>query len=226
MTQMTKTVDREELAAVAARLRLAITRTSRRLRQEAGTGLSPSRRPRSQRSSAAGRSRRRACRERARPAADELARRQAARGGAGRATADPADGAPPWCRSPARAPSSAPHPYAQERLSRRRLSKLDCRRPRRARARGRRARAHPRGRSPVTQALHRLLRSAPSVPNYRRYFAGQVVSVSGNWMQMVAETWLMLELTGSGVAVGHHRGRPVPPDPPVRRLRRADCRPL
>ncbi len=33
---------RDELAAVAARLRLAITRTSRRLRQEAGTGLSPS----------------------------------------------------------------------------------------------------------------------------------------------------------------------------------------
>lgn len=41
-----------------------------------------------------------------------------------------------------------------------------------------------------------------SVPNYRRYFAGQVVSVSGNWMQMVAEVWLILELTGSGVAVG------------------------
>jgi DNA-binding MarR family transcriptional regulator len=42
MMQATKTPDREELAAVAARLRLAITRTSRRLRQEAGTGLSPS----------------------------------------------------------------------------------------------------------------------------------------------------------------------------------------
>lgn len=41
-----------------------------------------------------------------------------------------------------------------------------------------------------------------SVPNYRRYFAGQIVSVSGNWMQMVAEVWLVLELTGSGVAVG------------------------
>ncbi len=40
------------------------------------------------------------------------------------------------------------------------------------------------------------------VPNYRRYFAGQVVSVSGNWMQMVAEGWLVLSLTGSGVAVG------------------------
>jgi len=41
-----------------------------------------------------------------------------------------------------------------------------------------------------------------SVPNYRRYFTGQMVSVSGNWMQMVAEVWLMLSLTGSGVAVG------------------------
>ena len=41
-----------------------------------------------------------------------------------------------------------------------------------------------------------------SVPNYRRYFGGQIVSVSGNWMQMVAEVWLMLSLTGSGVMVG------------------------
>jgi MFS family permease len=41
-----------------------------------------------------------------------------------------------------------------------------------------------------------------SVPNYRRFFAGQVISVSGNWMQMVAEMWLMLRLTGSGLAVG------------------------
>ncbi|MGB7588335.1 MAG: MFS transporter [Solirubrobacterales bacterium] len=41
-----------------------------------------------------------------------------------------------------------------------------------------------------------------SVPNYRRYFAGQIVSVSGNWMQMVAEVWLVLSLTGSGIAVG------------------------
>ncbi len=41
-----------------------------------------------------------------------------------------------------------------------------------------------------------------SVPNYRRYFAGQIVSVSGNWMQMVAEIWLVLSLTRSGLAVG------------------------
>lgn len=41
-----------------------------------------------------------------------------------------------------------------------------------------------------------------SVPNYRRYFGGQIVSLSGNWMQMVAEIWLILSLTGSGVMVG------------------------
>ncbi|MGE5280978.1 MAG: MFS transporter [Chloroflexota bacterium] len=41
-----------------------------------------------------------------------------------------------------------------------------------------------------------------AVPNYRRYFAGQLVSISGNWMQMVAEVWLVLSLTGSGLAVG------------------------
>jgi MFS family permease len=41
-----------------------------------------------------------------------------------------------------------------------------------------------------------------SVPNYRRYFIGQVISLSGNWMQSVATLWLILTLTGSGVAVG------------------------
>ena len=41
-----------------------------------------------------------------------------------------------------------------------------------------------------------------SVPNYRRYFTGQIVSLAGNWMQIVAETWLVLKLTGSGALVG------------------------
>jgi MFS family permease len=40
------------------------------------------------------------------------------------------------------------------------------------------------------------------VPNYRRYFAGQVISISGNWMQNVAEMWLVVQLTGSAVSVG------------------------
>jgi MFS family permease len=53
----------------------------------------------------------------------------------------------------------------------------------------------------VSAALRRSFDSL-SVPNYRRYFAGQVVSLSGNWMQTVAEVWLILSLTGSGIAVG------------------------
>jgi MFS family permease len=40
------------------------------------------------------------------------------------------------------------------------------------------------------------------VPNYRRYFAGQLISLSGTWMQTVAAIWLILTLTDSGVAVG------------------------
>lgn len=40
-------------------------------------------------------------------------------------------------------------------------------------------------------------------PNYRRYFVGQIVSVSGTWMQRLAQSWLVLRLTdGSGVALG------------------------
>ncbi len=53
----------------------------------------------------------------------------------------------------------------------------------------------------MSAALRRSFNSL-QIPNYRRYFAGQIVSLSGNWMQMVAEMWLILELTGSGVAVG------------------------
>jgi MFS family permease len=53
----------------------------------------------------------------------------------------------------------------------------------------------------VTAALRRSTLSL-SIPNYRRWFYGQVVSISGNWMQTVAEMWLVVHLTGSGVAVG------------------------
>jgi MFS family permease len=41
-----------------------------------------------------------------------------------------------------------------------------------------------------------------ALPNYRRYFVGQVVSLSGNWMQTVGELWLVLSLTGNPLAVG------------------------
>jgi len=53
----------------------------------------------------------------------------------------------------------------------------------------------------LTAALRRSVGSF-EVPNYRRWFAGQLVSISGNWMQIVAEMWLVLTLTGSALAVG------------------------
>lgn len=53
----------------------------------------------------------------------------------------------------------------------------------------------------MTAALKRSFESL-EVPNYRRYFTGQVVSLSGNWMQTVAEVWLILSLTDNGFAVG------------------------
>jgi MFS family permease len=53
----------------------------------------------------------------------------------------------------------------------------------------------------LSPTIHRTFDSL-HVPNYRRYFAGQVVSVSGNWIQNVAAMWLMVKLTGDGLAVG------------------------
>ncbi|HWT25358.1 MAG TPA: MFS transporter, partial [Solirubrobacteraceae bacterium] len=53
----------------------------------------------------------------------------------------------------------------------------------------------------MSPAVRRTFRSL-GIPNYRRYFTGQVVSISGNWMQIVAEMWLIVQLTGSGVSVG------------------------
>jgi MFS family permease len=50
----------------------------------------------------------------------------------------------------------------------------------------------------VAQKTFRSLR----VRNYRLYFAGQVVSMTGTWMQWVAQGWLVLRMTGSGFLVG------------------------
>jgi MFS family permease len=53
----------------------------------------------------------------------------------------------------------------------------------------------------VSAALRHSFNSL-EVRNYRRYFAGQLISLSGTWMQTVAAVWVILTLTGSGVAVG------------------------
>jgi MFS family permease len=38
--------------------------------------------------------------------------------------------------------------------------------------------------------------------NYRLFFGGQLISVCGTWMQMVAQSWLVYRLTGSAVLLG------------------------
>ena len=41
-----------------------------------------------------------------------------------------------------------------------------------------------------------------AVPNYRRYIAGQAISLTGTWMQMTAQAWLVLTLTHSSTWLG------------------------
>jgi MFS family permease len=48
----------------------------------------------------------------------------------------------------------------------------------------------------------RTVVSSLTVRNYRLYFFGQLVSVAGTWMQTVAQSFLVLRLTGSGTALG------------------------
>ena len=48
----------------------------------------------------------------------------------------------------------------------------------------------------------RLTFAALSVRNYRRYFAGQSISLIGTWMQMTAQAWLVLSLTHSSTKLG------------------------
>jgi MFS family permease len=43
---------------------------------------------------------------------------------------------------------------------------------------------------------------AMRVRNYRLYWFGQLVSLSGTWMQRVAQSWLVLQLTDSPLALG------------------------
>jgi MFS family permease len=44
--------------------------------------------------------------------------------------------------------------------------------------------------------------SSLRIRNFRLYFIAQLISVSGTWMQSVAQAWLVLRLSGSGVALG------------------------
>jgi MFS family permease len=53
----------------------------------------------------------------------------------------------------------------------------------------------------VKRVTRRAFRSL-GVRNYRLYFSGQIVSMAGSWMQLVAMAWLVLRLTGSAFDLG------------------------
>jgi Transmembrane secretion effector len=48
----------------------------------------------------------------------------------------------------------------------------------------------------------RTFRSLHHHRNYRLFFGGQVISLVGTWMQNIALAWLVIELSGSALAVG------------------------
>ncbi len=52
------------------------------------------------------------------------------------------------------------------------------------------------------RATGRRTFSSLSVPNYRKYFTGQAISLIGTWMQGTAQSWLVLTVTHSAVDLG------------------------
>ncbi len=52
------------------------------------------------------------------------------------------------------------------------------------------------------RGVGRLTFAALAIPNFRRYIAGQSVSLIGTWMQMAAQSWLVLTLSHSSVTLG------------------------
>jgi MFS family permease len=54
----------------------------------------------------------------------------------------------------------------------------------------------------VEAAVHRTFASARGSRNFRLYLIGQLVSATGTWMHFTAASWLVLQLSGSGTAIG------------------------
>src|SRR5438093_9772763 len=53
-----------------------------------------------------------------------------------------------------------------------------------------------------TRHYARATFSSLRVRNYRLYYIGQIISTSGTFMQSIAQDWLVLKLSNSGVALG------------------------
>src|SRR5205823_232255 len=60
----------------------------------------------------------------------------------------------------------------------------------------------PRGGDAKPGPRHAGMFRSLRIRNYRLYAGGQLVSLTGTWMQRVAQDWLVLELTNSGTALG------------------------
>ena len=85
------------------------------------------------------------------------------------------------------------------------LARARLRGSRNARGRTPGAATSPSGTTLTTLVLTlkaRTFRSLRRHRNYRIFFTGQLVSLAGTWMQNVALAWLVLELSGSALAVG------------------------
>jgi hypothetical protein len=77
--------------------------------------------------------------------------------------------------------------------------------------------------SAFIESAHRYARATFSslrVRNYRLYYLGQVISTSGTFMQSIAQDWLVLKLSNSGVALDKAPGAgntgPGSPSTPVK----------
>src|ERR1700749_788797 len=56
--------------------------------------------------------------------------------------------------------------------------------------------------SPILKRASTTTFAALEVPNYRLYLGGQATSLVGTWMQMAAQSWLVLQLTHSATVLG------------------------
>lgn len=56
--------------------------------------------------------------------------------------------------------------------------------------------------SPVSSPARRRPWAALQTHNYRLFFIGQLISQSGTWVQRLAQSWLVLDLTDSPLALG------------------------
>ncbi|GAF47251.1 putative major facilitator superfamily transporter [Rhodococcus wratislaviensis NBRC 100605] len=54
----------------------------------------------------------------------------------------------------------------------------------------------------ILSGLRRQTFASLRSTNFRRYITGQAISQAGKWMQTIAQSWLVLELTDSATAIG------------------------